>query len=93
MLLGAFKIETGVLEYCNAGYNPPLVRTSNKGFYYFHAVDPYPPLGTMSDVIYTGDRLKLLPEGIFFLYSDGITEPMSINEVQVYEEKLLDVLL
>ncbi len=91
--LGILDIETGFLEYCNAGHTPPLIHTANKGFYYFHTQDPHPPLGIIEDVNYIGCRLKLLPEDIFFLYTDGVTEAMNIDYVQFSEEKLLDVLI
>jgi len=90
--LGVFNIETGLLEYCNAGHNPPLIHTASKGFYYFHTEDPHPALGIAADINYAGNRLKLLPEDIFFLYTDGITEAMNIDNVQFSEKKLLDVL-
>ncbi len=91
--LGILNIETGLLEYCNAGHIPPLVHTANKGFYYFHTENARPPLGIMADVNYVGGRLELLPEDIFFLYTDGVTEAMNIDDLQFSEEKLLDVLV
>ncbi len=91
--LGILNIETGFLEYCNAGHPPPLVHTANKGFYYFNTDDAHPPLGIMADVSYVGNRLKLLPEDIFFIYTDGVTEAMNIDYVQFSEEKLLDLLV
>jgi len=90
--LGILNIETGILEYCNAGHNPPLIRTAHKGFYYFHTKDIYPPLGIMADANYVRHKIKLLPEDIFFLYTDGVTEAMNIDEIQFSEEKLIDVL-
>jgi len=90
--LGILDIETGVLEYCNAGHNPPLIHTANKGFYYFHTKNAGPPLGIIADIKYTGNRLELLPEDIFFLYTDGVTEAMNIDDIQFSEEKLIDVL-
>jgi len=90
--LGILNIETGVLEYCNAGHTPPLIHTANKGFFYFSTEDTRPPLGIMADVNYVGNRLKLLPEDIFFLYTDGVTEAMNIDDTQFSEEKLIDVL-
>jgi sigma-B regulation protein RsbU (phosphoserine phosphatase) len=91
--LGIFNIETGLLEYCNAGHTPPLIHTAHKGFYYFHTEAPHPPLGIMADVNYVGNRLKLLPEDLFFLYTDGVTEAMNIDYIQFSEEKLLDILV
>jgi sigma-B regulation protein RsbU (phosphoserine phosphatase) len=90
--LGVLDIDTGILEYCNAGHTPPLIHTASKGFYYFHTEDPHPPLGIMADVDYVGNKLKLLPEDIFFLYTDGVTEAMNIDYILFSEEKLLDVL-
>ena len=90
--LGVLNIETGVLEYCNAGHNPPLIYTANKGFYYLNTESSHLPLGVMVDVNYVENRLGLLPEDIFFLYTDGVTEAMNIDDIQFSEEKLLNVL-
>lgn len=92
LFLGVLDIETGVLEYCNAGHSPPLIHTAQKGFYYFHTEKPYPPLGIVSDVNYKGNKIKLLSEDILFLYTDGITEAMNVDNIQFSEEKLLKVL-
>ena len=46
----------------------------------------------MSDVNYTGNKFQLLPEDIFFLYTDGVTEAINIKEMQFSEKNLLDVL-
>ena len=90
--LGILNIETGDLEYCNAGHNPPLIHTAKKGFYYLHTEETHPPLGIVADANYVGNRLELLPEDIFFLYTDGVTEAMNIDDMQFSEEKLLNVL-
>jgi len=89
--LGILNIETGVLKYCNAGHPPPLIHTANKGFY-FHTEDVHPPLGITADVNYVGNKLELLLEDILFLYTDGVTEAMNIDNVQFSEERLIDVL-
>jgi len=90
--LGILNIETGVLEYCNAGHNPPLIHTVDKGFYYHRTKNSYPPLGSVKDVNYVGNKLELLPEDVFFLYTDGVIEAMNIDKIQFSEEKLIDVL-
>jgi len=90
--LGILNIETGVLEYSNAGHNPPLIHTANKGFYYFHTENTGFPLGIAADVKYIGNKLQLLPEDIFFLYTDRVTEAMNVDNIQFSEEKLIDIL-
>jgi sigma-B regulation protein RsbU (phosphoserine phosphatase) len=91
--LGILNIETGLLEYCNAGHNLPLIHTTKKGFHYFHTEEKtFPPLGIAADTRYVGNRLELLPEDILFLYTDGVTEAMNIDNVQFSEEKLIDIL-
>jgi len=90
-LLCILNIKTGELEYCNAVHNPPLVHTAEKGFYYLRADVVYPPLG-VSQANYESLKLKLHPEDIFFMYTDGITEAMSSDFVEFSEEKLIEVI-
>jgi len=91
--LGILNIETGVLKYCNAAHNPPLIHTAKKGFYYYHVENTQPPLGIIANVNYVGDRLQLLPEDIFFLYTDGVIEAMNTEDIEFSEGKLIDVLV
>ena len=90
--LGILNIETGFLRYCNAGHNPPLVHNSDEDFHYFHERKAQPPIGIIPDIAYIGNSVLLLPGDIFFLYTDGITEAINIDEVQFSEEKLQKIL-
>ncbi len=86
------NIKTGDMNYCNAGHNPPLVHKAGQGFSYLYIDDPSPPIGVLEDTVYATHKLKLFPEDIFCLYTDGITEAMTKDNIQFSEEKLLEIM-
>ncbi|MEI6054480.1 MAG: SpoIIE family protein phosphatase [Lentisphaerota bacterium] len=88
--MSILNIRTGVLEYCSAGHNPPLIKQGDK-FRYLNSDDPLPPLGVIEDIQYKSDKLTLHKNDIFCLYTDGITEAMSKDDVQFTDEKLLEI--
>ncbi|MEI6057251.1 MAG: SpoIIE family protein phosphatase, partial [Lentisphaerota bacterium] len=86
------NIQTGELECCNAGHNPPLLYKSGKEFEYLTTDNPSPPIGILEDAEYSTQKIKLFPEDIFFLYTDGITEAMNNQDSQFSDEKLLEIM-
>lgn len=85
------NIRTGDLEYSNAGHNPPLIKEEDK-FRYLDSDNPSPPLGVFENSEYGSTKLKLKKNDIIYLYTDGITEAMSKDDVQFTEEKLLEII-
>lgn len=90
--LGVLNLETGELEYSNAGHNPPLIDTEGKGFSFLYAKPVLPPLGVKGGLKYVGQKLKLCESNVFFLYTDGVTEALDINNVEFSEERLKGIL-
>jgi len=88
--MSILNIRTGELEYCSAGHNPPLIKQGDK-FTYLSSDDPFPPLGIIEDTQYKSYKITLRKNDIFCLYTDGITEAMSKDDVQFTDEKLLEI--
>ena len=78
--------RTGTLEYVNAGHNRPFVRRADgtvekvmgKGGRF---------LGMFEDATYRSHALKLAPDDVLFLYTDGITEAMNARGEQFGETR------
>jgi sigma-B regulation protein RsbU (phosphoserine phosphatase) len=87
---GQLDLNTMVLEYVNAGHNPPfLLRKSNK-------VELLSEggiiLGMMPDVVYGSDKVTLKRGDLLHCYTDGVTEAINADEEQYEEHRLLDLL-
>lgn len=85
---GSINLETGLLQYVNAGHNPPLIRHQNGAFEYLKSRAGL-VLAGMDGVSYRLNELQLEPGDCVFLYTDGVTEATSA-EIQLYgEDRLL----
>lgn len=87
---GFLDIRSGVLSYCNAGHDPPLLLRDGE-------VELLPStagvaLGMSEQARYSLDEVQLQPDDLLFLYTDGITEAMD-PEGQAYgRERLMNLL-
>jgi serine phosphatase RsbU (regulator of sigma subunit)/CHASE2 domain-containing sensor protein len=69
-------LETGYLDYCNAGHEPPiLVRRDGETITLDDGGGP--PLCVMDDFPYEEAHLRLEPRDVLALASDGLTEAMN----------------
>jgi sigma-B regulation protein RsbU (phosphoserine phosphatase) len=73
LFLGIYDVSTGILEYANAGHNPPFI-VSDKGE--FHLIDSFKDifLGIQEDFKYHSASIQLNPGDTLILYTDGVTE-------------------
>ena len=77
---------TGELEYCSAGHNPPLVRSSD-GALRFLEVDPGLVVGFEENSRWDSRTLRLKSGDIVFLYTDGVTEAENSKQEAFSEER------
>ena len=79
-------METGRLDYCNCGHNPPVLGSS------FLEVEPNAPIGLWQGLQYEGkhiDNIKGMP---LFIYTDGLNEAENRQQQQFGDDRLLQVL-
>lgn len=89
--MGIFNIETGVLKFCNAGHNPPLILNPNLEFEYLKT-RPGLVLGGMEGIKYRLNEIKLERGSRLFLYTDGVTEATNKFDELYQESRLKDYL-
>lgn len=89
--MGVINLNTGLVEYSNAGHNPPLVRSKNGEFEYIDTSADF-ILAGMDDVEYSKNELQLSPGDEIFLYTDGVTEATDANKQLYGEKRLLEFL-
>ncbi|MGN0281159.1 MAG: PP2C family protein-serine/threonine phosphatase [Prevotella sp.] len=84
---GIYNVETGVIEYTNAGHNPPyVVHADGK-------VEPLPMsvnivAGMFEDFSFTETTMQLEPGDTFVLFTDGVTEAFNTGGEQFDESGL-----
>ena len=85
---GGINLKTGVVEYANAGHNPPLIKRKNGQFEYLRSRAGF-VLAGMDGVVYKTQELQLVPGDIIYLYTDGVTEATNAENELYGEERLL----
>ena len=86
--MGRLDLRTGRLEYVNAGHNPPLIARRNGKFEYLRS-KPNFILAGMDISKYRAQEIQLNPGDQVFLYTDGVTEAMDV-ENRLYGEGRLE---
>ena len=85
--IGIVDIETGEVEYVNAGHNPPLAKRHDGTVEYLTALSG-PVLAALDGARYRRHTLELAPGDGLLLYTDGVTEAMN-GEKELYGEERL----
>ena len=88
LFLAIIDIETGDVQYANAGHNPPVFMPCGG------TPEWIPPLGepvagVMDGMQYTTKSMKMGPGDIIFIYSDGVTEAMNPDNELYSDERLM----
>ena len=87
---GSLNLDTGHVDFANAGHNPPLVRR-NGTFEYLRSRAGF-VLAGMDGVRYKTQELQLAPGDEIFLYTDGVTEATNASNELFGEARLLEAI-
>ena len=79
LFVGILDPDTGVLSYCNAGHNAPVLIGKERCFL---KVESNLPVGVETEWKYKGQQLTLAPGKTLLLYTDGLTEAENGNHVR-----------
>jgi len=91
LFIAEYNYDTHLLEYVNAGHNPPMCLQNNeiklleKGTTGLGMVEELPQVRVGSQVVHKND--------VILCYTDGITETQSENGDWFGEERLMDILM
>ena len=86
MFICRLDLKLNVLEYCNAGHNPPVLGNAD-GQMSFLDMKPNAPIGLWPGLEYVGESIDFL-----FLYTDGLNEAEDPSQNQFGDERLLEIL-
>lgn len=72
LFCGVLDMQTGRVEFCNAGHNPPIwIHEGNTSFMH---PEVNLPAGVLGDYEYKSEEIQLSEGDALFLYTDGVTE-------------------
>ena len=89
--MGILDLETGLLQYSNAGHNPPALLRAGEDWEFLRS-RPGLVLAGMEGIGYTSHQLQLHPGDVLYLYTDGVTEAAD-QYSELYGEPRLQAVL
>jgi sigma-B regulation protein RsbU (phosphoserine phosphatase) len=89
--LGILDLETGEIDFCNAGHNYPYLLQSGHSPEILKQTHGT-PLGLFEDIKYGSGKITISRGDSMVLYTDGIPEAMDINGTLFGDEKLKEIL-
>ena len=91
MFIGLANLETGHLDFCNAGHNPPVLGgDAQHGS--FIQMEPNAPIGLWPDLPYVGEKIDNIKGHPLFIYTDGLNEAENQQQEQFGDDRLLSIL-
>ena len=90
ILIGRIDLQTGRMDYCNCGHNPPVL--FGNGTARFLPVKPNTPMGVDPDWSFEGECIDDVRGQAFLFYTDGLNEAENAAHEQFGNDRMLSVL-
>ena len=87
MFIGLIHLDTGILEFCNCGHNPPLLDNQFLKFQYKNR-----PLGLFDGMPFKGETLDDIRGKKLLVYTDGLNEAMNGEREQFGDERIIEMM-
>ena len=82
MFIAIIDLNTGHMDYCNAGHNPPLLDGE------YMDVESNAPIGLWPELEYIGQEVENMKGRTLFLYTDGLNEAENSKHQQFGDDRL-----
>ena len=89
--VGLIDLQTGHLNFCNAGHNPPIIR-DGESHGDFLQMEANAPIGLWPGLEYEGEEIDTIKDRPLFIYTDGLNEAENRQQEQFGDDRLLDIL-
>lgn len=90
LFLGIIDLRTGEIHYSNGGHNPPVMIPKTGEVAMLHGISG-PMCGALEGMEYSPLETKLEPGDAILLYTDGVTEAMTLEQELYSDEKLVEM--
>lgn len=88
---GIYNYKTGIMDYTNAGHNPPYILRQNRRIETLPLASNF-IVGVFDDILFENGTLKLEKGDMLIMYTDGVTEAFNEKREQFSEDRLQKVL-
>ena len=86
MFLALINLETGRMDYCNAGHNPPILGSK------FMEMETNAPIGLWPGLKFVGETVENIKYRPLFVYSDGLNEAENTQQEQFGDDRLMNII-
>ena len=91
MFIGLVNLQTGHLDYCNCGHNPPVLG-GDEQHGSFLEVEANAPLGLWPEMVFVGEEIESIKDKPLFIFTDGLNEAENPKQEQFGDDRLLSIL-
>jgi sigma-B regulation protein RsbU (phosphoserine phosphatase) len=84
---GIYTISTGVIIYCNAGHNPPIILKTD-GTTTELPLPQDPLVGAIEDMTFNDNKMMLEPGETLVMFTDGVNEAMNKDYQEFGDDRL-----
>lgn len=91
MFICRLNLKLHLLEYCNAGHNPPVIGNSDNQLSFLE-MEPNAPIGLWPGLEYEGETIEDFKDSLLLIYTDGLNEAENPQQEQLGDDRLLDIL-
>ena len=88
MFVGVLDLQTGMLRYCNAGHDSPLLIGQSVGIL---PCEPNLPIGIDPDWEFCLQEVMIAPQTTIFLFTDGLNEAENSHHQQFGDQRVLEL--
>ena len=89
LFVGVLHLPSGQLQYCSAGHEPPILINNDVSVLPF---EPAFPVGSFDDTVYKNKEIRIKPNELLFLFTDGLNEAEDEFKEMFEKERIVDVM-
>ena len=89
--LGLIDLQSGHLQFCNAGHNPPVIGGGESNGE-FMQMESNAPIGLFPGIEFKGEEIESVKGRALFVYTDGLNEAEDMGKNQFGDDRLLEIL-
>ena len=94
MFCGILDEEAGTFQYSSAGLEPPIwLRPQSRGRRHARLTTDGVPIGVLPDFVYSEQKLYTVPGDQLFVFSDGLSEAVPLDEQPSLMRQVYRILL